>query len=68
VITIPLQGTGDDLLDESVRRDWAARFKALLAEDLVLDCLRPFDVLGSKNTRTPASAWPRRPAGRRRDS
>jgi hypothetical protein len=49
VFPIPLRGRAAslDILDPSVRQQWAARFRDLAVSYLVLDCLRPLlDVLG----------------------
>lgn len=49
VVLVPLRGalTGFNLLDATVRARWAAHFRTLGAQYVILDCLRPvLDALG----------------------
>jgi hypothetical protein len=49
VVVLPMRGalSGFNILDPSVRAEWAKRLRTIGAQYLVLDCLRPFlDALG----------------------
>jgi hypothetical protein len=49
VVVLPMRGglSGFNILDPSVRAEWARRLRAIGARYLILDCLRPFlDALG----------------------